>query len=461
MDRLVVEGTRAVVADEDVWWHLRTGEWIAQHHAVPRIDPFSRPVREGGVGGSPWVAYSWLFDWLIFRLHRRWALWGVLAYSTATVLAITAVLHRLLSWLEADATKAALLTMGAMIAISPLYTPRPWLLSVLLFALELDILMRARQSGRAHGLLWLPVLFAVWANVHIQWVDGLLVLGLAAIEASVSKRQWAVSFVRAHVAWLTLGGCALAVMANPYGWHIYRMAYDLAAQSGPLRYVGEMQAIPFRRLGDFLLLAMTLAAAATLAQRPRIAAFDSVLLVFAAVLSFRSQRDLWLIAIVSAAILAQGSRAAHSKERVGDVPPPWLAVFACCGVIFGAWVMGIRESCLQSSLAKTLPVRAVEAVQARGYTGPLYNTYDWGGFLMWTLGQPVSLDGRAGLYGDDRIQAALKTWSAEPQWGADPEFTSAKLVIAPVKQPLAQVLRLSPQFALVYEDDLAAVFLRR
>ena len=34
---------QAVANDPDIWWHLRTGEWMAQHHAIPRIDPFSGP----------------------------------------------------------------------------------------------------------------------------------------------------------------------------------------------------------------------------------------------------------------------------------------------------------------------------------------------------------------------------------------------------------------------------------
>jgi hypothetical protein len=29
------------VLDPDVWWHLKTGEYIAAHRAVPHADPFS------------------------------------------------------------------------------------------------------------------------------------------------------------------------------------------------------------------------------------------------------------------------------------------------------------------------------------------------------------------------------------------------------------------------------------
>src|SRR6185437_13261423 len=42
------------VTDADIWWHMRTGEWILQHHQVPHVDPFSATTM-----GHPWVDYSW------------------------------------------------------------------------------------------------------------------------------------------------------------------------------------------------------------------------------------------------------------------------------------------------------------------------------------------------------------------------------------------------------------------
>ena len=72
---------------------------------------------------------------------------------------------------------------------------------------------------------------------------------------------------------------------------------------------------------------------------------------------------------------------------------------------------------------------------------------------------PVSLDGRAALAGDERLDRFLATWSADPSWRTDKELMAAGLVIGPVKTPLVQVLRLDPRFQLAYEDEVAAVFL--
>ena len=73
---------------------------------------------------------------------------------------------------------------------------------------------------------------------------------------------------------------------------------------------------------------------------------------------------------------------------------------------------------------------------------------------------PVSLDGRAALAGDERLDRFQETWEAEPSWRTDKDLMAAGLVIGPAKMPLSQVLRLDPRFQLAYEDALTAVFVR-
>ena len=45
--------TRLTVRDPDIWWHLKAGDWIVQHHAVPYVGIFSRTAAT-----RPWAAYS-------------------------------------------------------------------------------------------------------------------------------------------------------------------------------------------------------------------------------------------------------------------------------------------------------------------------------------------------------------------------------------------------------------------
>jgi len=448
----------ANIADADVFWHLRTGEWILQHHAVPHVDPFS-----SATAGKPWDAYSWLFEVLIFRLSHAFGLAGIVACTTAMVLAITVALHHLVRRLQPDFSLTVLLTITACLPLGHLFFPRPWLFSILFLIIEVDILMFARKTNRLRELACLPLLFALWANLHIQFIDGLIVLGIAFAESIVARRLHG---RRSRTHPLCLGAVLLAsivaVAANPYGWHIYRTSYDLASQPGVLDRINELKALPFRELPDFCVLFLALAAAAALARAVRIPLFETALLLFAAVVSFRSQRDVWLVTIVAVAILA--NRITGSAKAPESLPPfgRTVATLAAGATLFAAFpLMHLNNAFLAAKLSNDVPVKAVEFVQQRGYSGPLYNDFNWGGYLIWSLRQPVSIDGRAALHGDRELDRAVATTGAQPGWSDDPELASAHLIILPVKSPIVQVLRLTSKYEVVYEDSLAAVLIVR
>ena len=448
----------ACANDPDIWWHLRTGEWMLQHHALPRADPFSGPN-----AGKSWEPYSWLFELLSIKLFQRFGDVGIVGYSSGMVLAITMAMQRLIKRLQVDFSLVVLLTFVTCFGIEHLFTPRPWMFTILFFVLEIDILMHARKTGKTRELAWLPLIFALWSNLHIQFIDGLAVLGLAAAEPIITR--WSIgvrTLLRAPLAFAALAASVAATFANPFGWHIYRVAYDLAAQPGVLNNISELKAMHFRDLSDFCVLFLALAAAAALAWSRRLWVFESGLLVFAAAVSFRSLRDAWVMAIAAAAILATRI---ESRERTATRLPKFAIALAGIGaalaVCVGFRVMQVNNEVLQTQVANTFPVGAVNAIWANGYAGPLYNDFNWGGYLIWALRMPVSLDGRAAFYGDKAIDRSVATWNGEPDWASDPALTAAGLVIGPVKSALVQLLRMDPRFKLVFEDKVAAVFVAR
>jgi hypothetical protein len=457
---ICLRGAAGAVADPDVGWHLRTAEWILQHHAFPHTDPFSRAI-----GGSPWQAYSWLFDMILLKAYAWMNLRGLLVLTAGMMALIAAVVYHMMSRLQADFTQRAALTVAVMFCLSRMSTPRPWLFTILFFAVQMDILMHARREGKSRELLWLPPMFALWANLHIQFIDGLLVLGVAAVEPLL--RRWWQSEGRgvpARNLWLTLGACAAAACLNPYGPGIYKIAWQLGSQAGVLDTVSEMMALPFRTPGDFVLLFLAMAAAGVLFRYRRLNPFETMMLAMAAVLSFRSRRDLWVMAITAGAILAAGLPARAEKEDKEKQPSWAVALAAVTGMAaFAAsvLVLHVDNGRLHKLLAEKMPVQAVEVVKDRHYSGPLFNTYDWGGFLIWNLREPVSIDGRAALYGDQAIARSRDTWDGSPKWASDPELQSAGVVIAPDGAALTQLLRTDARFELAYEDKVAAVFVTR
>ena len=278
------------VLDSDVWWHLRVGQWVCEHRTVPANDPFTLYGRE-----RPWVAYSWLFEVALYALYSWLGLAAVIVYRVALSLAVTAALHRLVAQREPRFLVATLLTGIGVATISVLFDERPWLFTILFTTLTLDIILDIRD-GRPNRMLWLlPVFYALWANLHIQFVYGLGVLGLACM-APVADRL----LHRDNASRLGSSGyrrlllltnlCLLATLLNPYHIRLYGVVVEYATQPGPFHLINELKALEFRGPYDWSTLALTGAAAFVLGRRKRLGSFDILLLISSAYFAFRARR---------------------------------------------------------------------------------------------------------------------------------------------------------------------------
>ncbi len=453
------------VSDPDIWWHLRTGQWIIAHGTVPKVDEFS----SYGMG-KPWVAYSWLFEVLVYGLYQAFGLLGIVLYTVIFTLLIAAALYKLVRRFALNFPAEVALTAVGLLAMTSLYSPRPWLFSILFFLVEVDCIFLARRQGEVKRLFFLPLLFCLWANTHIQFCYGLFVLGLATLEPLVDKflppsfnqhKAQSVSFCSLV---LVLTACVAATLLTPYHIHLYQTLLDLVQQTGQFRDITELQSLSFRTPWDWCVLAVALGATFSLGWSRALRPIPLLVLATGIFLSFRARRDVWFIVAVATPIIADAYTTMPSAARF---PLTKLRIASCAGLLLFAlfvagWHRDLSQAHLEAVVAEYYPASAVAVIQNRGYTGPLYNDYDWGGFLIWSLRTPlVSMDNRANLYGNRLLEQSLNTWTGSEGWDADPDLIAAHLVIANIKGALASLLRLDPRFQLVYEDKVAAVFTAR
>ncbi len=466
----MIQATRPVV-DNDIWWHLRTGQWILQNGAVPSVDPFSSFGHD-----KPWVAYSWLFEVLIYRLYDGLGLYGVLLYRLLLAFAVLVAIHRLIARREPRFLVATGLTGLVFLTSFPLLSERPWMFTVLFFTLTLGVVLDLREGRTNRGIWTLPLVFALWANLHIQFIYGLFLLTLACVAPCLDNMVGRSPGSNADLAgsrhWrrlvvLTLA-CWVATLLTPYHLRLYGVVLDYATQPLAFNMIAEHQAMDFRDPVDWSVLALALSAPFALGRRRRVSAFDFLLLAASAYLSFHTQRDLWMIVLTAAALLttrddpalsvsAERRFALTHKQR-------WILAGGMILVIgLTAWKRDLTVSGMDRAIRNRFPDQAAAFIDSRHLEGPIYNKLDWGGFLIWRLpGLPVAIDGRTNLHGDQRLSRSLDTWLGYRGWETDPELKAARVVIAEARCPLASLLRLDvTRFDLVYEDDVSAVFVDR
>ena len=450
--------------DVDTWWHLRVGQIVATEQRLPTADPFSQLGREQHVS---WIAYSWLYELVLYQAYC----WGGFAGIMVCRHLFDLLTFGSIAWflLRHSTSPWIALAILAPVTISLLpFTPeRPWHFTIVFTVLTLHAVLRIREGASARRFAWLPLIYVLWANIHIQFVMGFALLGLAFLVSVVEWRRRDDPTQRQAARGLFLLGaaCFAATFVTPFHYRLYVVIWEYASQTVALRLVSELQPPILWKWWNIPLVILLLAAALCIA-RGGYRLWDLVLFASALFFSLRMQRDLWYGVLAAGTIVVRNIR---TDDKSTDSIKTWHMLAASVVALFvmrAVWEVGLSQGkTFDSCHAESFPAAAVEYIKREKLAGPIYNDFDWGGYLIWALPEhPVAVDGRTNLYGEARLIRAMDTWAGEKGWENDPELLKANIVIAPKKRkdkvfPLTELLRQLPErWRIVYEDDVAVLF---
>ncbi len=477
----------ATIGDPDFGWQLARGRWIAQHHHV-----FTYDVLSYTVPGAPAV-YP--------------ALGGVLLYWVFVLGG-----YKLLSWLCAftcAGTVAVLLrrgsvfTAGLAILVVPFVAmrmvPRSELFAIVLFATYVSVLWENYETGRAH--LWLlPLLMAIWVNVHFSFFSG---FGLLAAFGGMEILELPFAGERRHNAWLRLKReipwfllTVVATLANPWGWKIYKETAQYTGSALAI-YVNEWAPLywnwtsPFTSftlrntndLAHVLFLIIALAIAISLLQSRLGPAVLLLATMYEAThhLRFMALASC-IVVVVAGAVLSSAVpwiRALIPNQRIRSgfavamvVLFAALATLRAVDVVTNYHYLAERNlSTFGTGLSGWFPRRASEFIEKENLPGEVFNTYNEGGYTLWELGprRRDYVDGREIPFGPEFLQhAALMTTLPldAPEWQREADKYGINTIIFPLTLDEISLERLnsdcdSKQWSPVYLDEDAIVLVRR
>ena len=453
------------VLDPDMWWHLSVGDWIVHNRSFPHRGIFSHTA-----ANRPWMAYSWGYEVLLSRAYNWFSFVGMGLFGSALTIAVAVAIFVMLYRLSGRFWAAWSLSIVVCAAFLFNIAPRPLFFSVVLFTITLTLLFEAQQTRRVKRLYWLPLVFVIWANIHIQFIYGLAVLGLFAginllQRIATSLRMYPdflqSSTIPAGQPFAVLACCALAACVGPYSYHLYPQAFVISQSKIMYKMIIELQALSFDYFNQYVELLLTAAAFFALGWQKKIDPFKLALLIFASIFAFRTWRDAWFICVVAAAVIVDFP--APEKKREPIRLSGWATVIAASILLLflAARNSDFNMRGLDRLISSEYPVDAVNFLRRNPVGGPLYNSFDWGGFLIFYMPQyPVSIDGRTDLYGDAMDEQYYATQEAEPSYRSDPVLNEAGVVILKSKYPITQTLLGDRRFRLIYRDNLAVVLAR-
>jgi hypothetical protein len=444
------------VLDPDVWWHLKTGQWILQHWAVPHADPFSYTRL-----GQPWTAHEWLCEVAMYGVFRRASYGGLIVVFAAIISAAFIPLY--LRCRASGIASAAVVVWGAL-ATKVIWGVRPQILSFLLLSVWLLLLEGAEENAKL--LLWTFPLTLLWVNLHGSVILGpIFIVLFVAGHVLETLRSSHARLANPNLRWfcLALIGDLAIIPLNPNGAPIFWYPLQTLRLQ---RHISEWASPNFHNPDYAAFLLLILTTFGTLAfSRRQVRPRDTILLLATAIVALSSVRMIPLFILIAVPVIARplGDWLAAGKSSVSPRRAKSVVLnggFALAMVVFAAvnTLQVIRRQSFEER--NHFPAAAAAYLRQHPPAGNMFNHYDWGGYLIFQLYPQtlVFIDGRSEVYGENMMQQFLHAYYLQDGWQKPLLQWKVTTVIVPPASPLAAALREASDWSLSYQDQMAAIF---
>ncbi|MFA5857643.1 MAG: tetratricopeptide repeat protein [Elusimicrobiota bacterium] len=410
------------LADPDIWWRLKLGEYIYANHALP-----STLLGRYTCQTLRWIDYSWAYDLASYLIHQAAGINGLLVLSI-----LTGLLGLYFFFITTEKSKrgyiSAILFILTIIAVSFRITPRPEVVSYLFFAVYLYIFrVIDKRTVLPCGIL-LVLLQALWSNIHGYFVLGLAVSFAYFIDSLFKKKEKITGVITTVEFGVMFIALTVASMLNPFLWRIWLIPLDLLsilAITGNAvfkQYVIEFNSafmlFPVFSAKFWEYKVMIIISALLLFFPNKRKVVQVVLYIPLLVLSIISIRNIALFCFFAMVISIDNLPAVvlSFENKIGKLYKNIIiAAFIICSGIFGGMVVtnkyyysqrDIREFGLGIKKEHFMS-NAAEFVKNMKSDIRMFNDFTSGGYLMWRLfpKTKVFIDGRctmsiADFFGD-------------------------------------------------------------
>ncbi|MDX1946322.1 MAG: hypothetical protein SFU86_13055 [Pirellulaceae bacterium] len=382
----------------DLWGHVNFGQWMVEHRALPAADPFAAEP-----SAAPMLHSAWLAQVLGYLVHAAFGNEG-LAFGHALLVTATAgVLMLAASKRGIPATWAW--SAGAIFFVLDLPilgTIRPQLFGQLGAALVL--LACSILPAKKHPLVWLPMVAALWANLHGSILMGIAILGAYAIGTTWNLfvehgRQLPAMLKdgRFVTIWLALALLVAGACVGPHG-PMLLVRTIFFGEHAALSSISEWRALTPTSLTGLLMIASGAAALGIAKTSPKkwelheiliLAAFGLATVSAIRMLAWWSVAFAWVILPHAVAAWAKYRQENNLPEPVADEPASMRTVLAL-GVVFMTALLAPPTYAAITGKARgegpitvvDTPIYVADDIVRRGLAGPIAAPMDWADYLV-------------------------------------------------------------------------------
>jgi hypothetical protein len=453
--------------DTDTWWHLRTGQWILDHHALPEVDRFSFTR-----SGTAWYYPAWLSEILMVKVFSIAGLPGLnLLFACLIVLSCIVIFLTM----RGDPYLRMVVLVFAAGASEIYWSARPQIFTFL-FSACFFYCLREFLQGRKNILWILPILMVLWVNTHAGFFMGFVFLLLAVVKEGLhflsSHDEYSPDRLRKFL-WVSGTGvaCFLTCGINPSGWKIIAYPFQTVSVQFLQNFIQEWQTPNFHYWNAQLFLILFFITWAVIAFSPKpFDAGDFFLLAIIGYMGFLAGRNTYFLSIIAPALILDYGQPILESRLPGWAPSKVTSkilgvvnVAILAAATIGVAVLVVQNNTLatiETVIRREIPVDAVEFLSKNPGWGRMFNSYNWGSYLLWNLpSYPVFVDGRTDLYDDEILNQYIHVVDARAGWQDILQTWNIHVMFLDPSAPILQVL-IAEGWQVRYQDDQSVILLR-
>jgi hypothetical protein len=471
-----------LIADPDLWGHVRFGQDLWQTGKVIRPDIYSYLA-----GEQPWINHEWLAEAIYAGLYAALGSPGLIALDIVLGLGIVALIYwHLLRRGVGPGGAGCIVAFFTLLLRPGVLNVRPQVFTYLLFLLIL-LVIDAAERGALCWLWAVAPIIALWANLHGGVLAGVGIFVLWGVvhlaTAAWQARRFHVLLESPQPAIVaSMIACGLALLLNPYG--IGLITFLLRTATVPRPEIADWQPAKITDTWGQLYFAglFFVLLGLVFSRRERKAALVAVA-VCTGLLPLLSIRHTPLYAI-AAPVLA-GEHLADAAARLFSRQPfarlvsagsralvaagsarrdRWATIVALVALLAMACAALPRLGRIQvDPPVADFPARAVGMLKASGVSGNMATEFNWGEYVLWHLGPQikVSIDGRREtIYTHAIYRENLNFMWGQGNWDRLVDRPETELALVHRKRPVFDLMKQKPGWILVYQDALCALFAR-
>ena len=460
-----------VARDPDLFWHLKTGEYILEY-GIPRQDPpFSFTVTD-----HEWITHEWLTQifmiWVYDNLGGLYGLSIIFAFLIALAFALLMFASDGWSYIAGAAS------FWGISASLPFLNARPQMFNILFGAWIVFVVEQIKRGRMSLHWMWsFPVLFLFWVNMHGGFLLGFAILGVYVVGEGV---QFLIQGERddgldwAQIISLTSASIVsfLITLANPNTYKMWLYAFETLTSDAMRDTITEWQSPDFHIWIFWVFGFMVMATFFLMIFSKRPVLFTDALFVAGTTFAgLQSVRNIPLFALVAVPIMGRHllglfvGTSWYSLLSGETQDPPlsstlktlnWvMAVLALIGAIVFANEQ-LKDT--EEVILAEFPVEAIDWLESEGLTqARIFNDYEWGGYMIWRE-VPTFIDGRADVFGDEFIYFYMQTYTRQEDWREPLEVHNVEYILTKTGGGLRVLIDEAAEWGPVYEDDVAIIY---